>query len=93
MADLLLSAETRVEVGYNSLEDVAGEAVFFQSPVGRTTQHVSPLYECTYGYHLSVLYEEKPNLLIALYTVLSTIERDKTFCTAIFYTSRANNAN
>ena len=62
----------------------------FSKASGRTTQHVSPLYECTYGYHL---YEEKPNLLIAVYTVLSTIERDKTFCTAIFYTSRANNAN
>ena len=38
--------------------------------------------------------EEKPNLLIALYSTLSTIEGDaKSFCSAIFNMSCAKNAN
>ena len=69
MADLPLSAEAGVELSslYWDITHWKTGGAVFPKPVGRTTQHVSPLYDCTYGHHL---YEEKPNLLIALYTVL-----------------------
>ena len=49
--------------------------LFFQSQLAEL--HNTSLRSMTALMHGHHLYEEKPNLLIALYTVLSTIERNK----------------